>query len=572
MKQPDLLITGAGPTGLTLACEARRHGLSVRIIDLREAASIYSKAQIVHARTLEMLDDMGIAERFQEQGIPLHSFNVFDSGAHKRLVHLVIAGLDSKFDGILSISQHHTEVLLAERLTELGVEVERRVRLTGFTQGAEGVTATLVHEGDGDREETVTVPWLAGCDGAHSTVRHTLDLPFEGERYPMHIIQADARVDLPFPTHDDEVLAFVGAGRVIGLFPLPGGEHRYRFLIPRKHEEDIEPTLEHFQAALDEVGPEGARVSDPKWMVGFRIHCRMVRRFREGRVFIAGDAGHVHSPAGGQGMNMGMQDAYNLAWKLALLHQGHGTEALLESYSAERQKVVAETLDWTGRATKGALLNLGLENKLMTEARDHLAGFVGNLGLVQQRVARAFSMLDVAYEESPVCEQWRASLLGANVTLDASSEAPSVRAWYAFGGGPAPGHRAPDVVIDPADGSRLHGLLQGTTHTLLLFDGAAATLAGYENLSAIAHTVQGRLGDHVRTYIVVPGAERPEALDFDGSVVLDPASNLHSTYGATTECLYLIRPDGYIGFRSQPAELEPLMEHLGRILVAAGRA
>jgi len=569
MTQPDLLIIGAGPVGLTLACEARRNGLSVRIIDKRESASIHSKAQLVHARTLELLDDLGIVDRFLSRGIVINSFNVFEAGSTKRVAQLTIVGLDSRYQGMLSISQHDTEVLLAERLAELGVEVERQVTLESFTQDDEAVTATLIHDADGGRKEILTVPWLAGCDGAHSTVRHTLELPFEGEKYPMHVIQTDARVDLPFDVHEDEVVAFAGAGAVAGLFPLPGGEHRYRFLVPGAYDEDLEPTLEDFQAILDAVAPAGATVSDPKWMVGFRIHCRMTPKFRVGRVFLAGDAGHIHSPAGGQGMNMGIQDSYNLAWKLALRHRGEGTEELLESYSAERHPTAAATLGWTDRITKTGLKALGLENKLILEARNRLAGFVTSLGLVQRRVARVFSMLDVAYNDSPVCDESRAGLLRSNVRLDPTNEKPSVLSWYAFSGGPKPGHRAPDATINPEepDSTRLHDLFRGTSHTLLLFDGAAPTAEGYANLTSIAETLTERFGDRIQSHIVVPSNTRPDKLEFDGSVLLDAGSELHSAYAADTECLYLIRPDGYVGFRSQPAQLDDVANYVKRILI-----
>ena len=568
-QQLDLLIVGAGPVGLTLGCEALRHGLSVRIIDFKDAASVHSKAQIVHARTLEMLEDMGLAERFIDKGIPIHSFNIFSQGGKKRIVQMVVAVENSKYQNILSISQHDTEVLLGQRLVELGGTIERRVRLRHFSQDGDRVTATLVHEGDGDREETISVPWMVGCDGAHSTVRKSLGLSFEGQRYPMHIIQTDARVDFPFPTHEDEVIGFLAPGTVVGLFPLPGGESRYRFLIPRNHDDDIEPTLQHFQDVLDRVAPPGTIVSDPRWMVGFRIHCRMVPRYRVGRIFVAGDAGHIHSPAGGQGMNLGMQDAYNLAWKLALFHRGEGTETLLDSYSAERHPVAAETLAWTDTATNGALVNLGLENSLLIEARNRLAGFVTSFGFVQQRAARMMSMLDIAYTSSPICGEARGNLLKTNVLCSTENENPSIPTWTAFSSGPQPGQRAPDVSVDPTEHTalRLHSLLHGTTHTLLLFDGQAATPAGYDNLAQIADQIARVHGAHIRTHIIVPASARPDALEFDGSVILDPMSSLHNAYAAHSECLYLIRPDGYIGFRSQPATLEPLLDYLKTILV-----
>ena len=571
----DLLIVGAGPVGLTLACEALRHGLQPRLIDLAEGPSIHSKAQIVHARTLELLEDMGIVERFLERGLKTRAFTMYDEGAKRRVARFEIGEVGARFSGMLSISQVETERLLAERVAELAGAIERGVKLDSFQHDDAGVCATLEHLEDGRREQ-LRVPYLVGCDGAHSAVRHGLGLAFEGSRYPMNVIQTDARVDFPFPVPDDEVTGFVSPKAIAGFFPLPDGEHRYRFLVPLggvpaseatpaqgyATKMSSQPTLERFQEILDEIAPPGSTVSDPKWIVGFHIHCRLAERFRVGRVFLAGDAGHIHSPAGGQGMNMGMQDAHNLAWKLALVHRGEGCEALLDSYEEERRQVAAETLAWTDRATRGGLINFGIQNKLAVALRNRLASFVTSLGVVQERASRTITMIDVAYEASSICGEHRSSLLDANLVTDRSTEQPSIRSWASFGSGPAPGHRAADAHLDPddPDSARVHELLWGTAHTLLLFDGAADTAEGYAKLRAIESRVAARYGERVRTHIIVPHEEVPaelaklESAPGESSIVLDAAGAYHEAYGAKTECLYLIRPDGYVGYRCQPAD------------------
>ena len=572
----DLVIVGAGPVGLTLACEAVRHGLAPRVIDLAAHASIHSKAQIVHARTLEQLEDMGIVERFLERGLITRAFTAHAQRSTEPFARLEIGDVGSRFTGMLSISQHETEVPLAERLRELGVEVERGVELISFTQDEAGVDAVLRHVEDG-REERVRAPYLVGCDGAHSTVRHGLDLDFEGSRYAMDVMQTDARVDFPFPVAEDEVLAFITPKGVAGFFPLPGGEHRYRFLVPFRGDfgpkaSDEGLSLEHFQELLDVVAPAGSVVSDPRWIVGFQIHCRLASRFRVGRVFLAGDAGHIHSPAGGQGMNMGMQDAYNLAWKLALVHRGEGTEALLGSYEPERRTVAAKTLEWTDKATRGGQINFSIHSDLVVAARNWLAGFVTSFSLVRDLASRLISMVEVAYAESPICGEDRDSVLRANVLAHADDERPTLRARASFGDGPKPGQRAPDAHLDRSDraSARIHERLFGTAHQLLLFDGVAATDEGYAKLCALAASVRARFSDRVGVQIVVPHAEAPAALAELGdtaALVLDPRSSYHEAYAAHAECLYLIRPDGYIGYRSQPANADGLMRHLERILV-----
>lgn len=586
---PDLLIVGAGPVGLTLACEALRHGLTPRLIDVALEPSIHSKAQIVHVRTLELLEDMGIVDRFLDHGLFARSFGAWSEGATQKIASLRFVEVGSRFSGMLNISQHDTEVLLAERLEELGGAVERGVKLVSFEHDEAGVSATLEHVEDG-RQETLRVPWMVGCDGAHSAVRHGLGLAFEGSRYPMTVIQADARVDFPFEIPPDEITTIISPKAVAGFFPLPG-EHRYRFLVPVGGVPDddtsdepgyaaklsSELTLERFQAILDDIAPAGTTVSEPKWMVGFRIHCRLAERLRVGRVFLAGDAGHIHSPAGGQGMNMGMQDAYNLAWKLALYHRGEGSEALLSSYEDERHEVAAETLAWTDTATRGGLFNFGIQNNVVVGLRNQLAGFVTSLGVVRERASRIMTMIDVAYPHSPICAEDHASLLRANIVTELDDERPSLRSWASFARGPAPGQRAPDAHVDPRDpeSARIHEQLHGTAHTLLLFDGAAATQEGYAKLRDIATQVEARFGARVTTRIVTPHAEIPPALADIGelaTLVLDPAGAYHDAYAAQTECLYLIRPDGYIGYRNQPADGERLLEHIGKTLVAASPA
>lgn len=564
----DALVIGAGPTGLVMASDLLRRGLTCRIVDLNEAPTIWSKAQIVHARTLELLERLGVTEALLAAGKPVRRFNMFTERGQRAVFQIPIDDLDTEYGFMHSVPQRDTELVLERNLERLCGRVERQVRLLRFAQDEGGVDATLQHP-DG-REEEVRAAWLVGCDGAHSTVRHALGLPFEGTTYEFSLIQADVRVDLPIALPDDEVAAFIGPGCLFGLLPLPG-ERRYRFLVPIAPGGDTSCTLERFQAVADQVGPPGTRVSDPAWMIGFKIHCRLSSHYREGRVFLAGDAAHIHSPAGGQGMNMGIQDAFNLAWKLALVQTGRARPELLDSYEAERRPIAAAVLAGTDAATSGLALNFTLQNALAVELRNQIMGFVGSLSVVRRKFSRTLSMLDVHYPESPILAQDRPSLAEAHLVRASRDELPTLRDWFDFGNGPAPGARAVDVRLAEGDEHttpRLFDLLRGVGHTLLLFDGAAATELGYHNLRAIAERVRHRHGDLITTHVLVPYAARPAALsDWSGSVVLDPEGRVHQRYGARSECLYVIRPDGYVGYRCQPADATKLLEYLGRVLV-----
>ena len=555
-----VLIVGAGPTGLALGCMLRRHQVPFHLIDEAEGPSLWSKAQVIHARTLEVFAALGrdLIDPVLQEGKRVHALSM-QTQEGQRLLRIAfdLERDDTAYPFILNLSQRRTEELLAEHLARLGGHVEREVRLAGFTQDEGGVTATLVNAAG--REETVRAAWLVGCDGSHSTVRKLLGIDFAGSTYEWRITQADVRIDWPFPVADDEILGFVSPDGACGGFPLPG-DHRYRLMA---FDADTEPTLANFQALVDARGPAGTKVSDPAWMVQFTLHCRQVAQYRKGRAFLVGDAAHIHSPAGGQGMNTGIQDAYNLAWKLALVQAGGGRPELLDSYHAERHPVAAAVLRGTDAATLGMSTVLKLKNPLAQGLRNQVLRMVTGLGFVQRGAARMLSELDVGYEDSALVGQDRTGLLRTSLR-SGQAEAPGLSDWMAFGDGPAPGQRAPDCELP--GGGRLHSLLAGPGHTLLLFDGATASAAGYDNLLAIRAAALARLGANVSVHCVVPGSARPAALH-EVPVLLDPEGALHRRFGARSECLYLIRPDGYVGYRCQPATLEPLLRYLDRIFL-----
>jgi len=549
MTSARVLVVGAGPVGLTMACELQRRGVSVRVVDAAPGPTDRSKAIGIHARTLEALDSMGIARRFVGAGRKVHGINAYADGA--RIVHVSLDDIDSPYSFILSLPQSETERLLAERLRELGGDVEREVRLAGLSQDAGGVTATLDHAGG--KVEIAQAAWVVGCDGAHSTVRHAVGLPFEGTAYEEEFVLGDMRIGWALP--DDEGHAFLSPDGGIVALPMPRG--RWRLIA----EASIpEPTLGDFTELLRRRGAPEHELRDPGWMAAFHIHRRLVPHYRKGRVFLAGDAAHIHSPVGGQGMNTGMQDAFNLAWKLALVEAEAAREALLESYEPERRNVAEGTIEGTDLATRVVTLR----NPVARGIRNRLAGVLSGLEVIQKRMLAQASETAVGYRTSPIVDQAQTSLARATVGVRVG-EQPTLADWVGFGGAPHPGDHAPDVAIN--DETHLFDLIRHTRSTLLLFDGAAPTPEGYENLSSIARRVRERWDAHVAVWIVVPRRAAPAQLQNTEDVLLDPRSALHRRYGAGSECLYLIRPDGYVGFRSQPATWKALEEHLSLILV-----
>ncbi|HEX8796846.1 MAG TPA: FAD-dependent monooxygenase [Polyangiaceae bacterium] len=549
MSEP-ILVVGAGPVGLMAACELRRRGAEVRIVDCAEVATDKSKALGVHARTLELLDTMGLADRFVASGRKIHGTNAFADD--KRIVHVEFHDIDSPFPFVLALPQADTERLLRERLAELGGAVERGLKLVALAQDDAGVTATL--ERPGGERETARFAWLVGCDGAHSAVRHALGLSFDGVPYEERFVLADVVLDCRLP--DDEVSAYLAPDGLAAFFPLPAG--RWRVIVDAPLEQ---PTVDDVMRLLATRGVPTLTLRETNWVASFRIHRRIVPHYRVGRCFVAGDAAHIHSPVGGQGMNTGMQDAFNLAWKLALVVHGAARESLLDSYEAERRPVAAATLTGTDLATKVVTLR----NPVAREVRNRLAGYLSSLEIVQRRMLAQASEVAIDYRSSPIIDEHRAPVARATVGKRVG-EGPTLGDWMDFGAAPHPGDRAPDVRIDEA--TSLHTLLRHTKSTLLLFDGSAPTPEGYANLADIARRVRERWSAHVEPVVVVPRGERPKGLPEGERVLLDSSRALHRRYGAGSECLYLLRPDGYVGFRSQPAAWKPLEEHLASIYTA----
>lgn len=544
VSAPDVLVVGAGPTGLLMASELARHGISCRIIDTLPSATTLSKALVLHPRTLEILEQLGLIGEALTNGRKVTGVNFYARG--RRLAHLSLDEIDSPYPFMLDLPQKETERILGTHLASFGLRVEWQVELLGFTQDQQSITARL-HHPDGS-EETLTTSWLIGCDGAHSTVRHTLNLSFTGAAYPEAWALAEVKVQWPLP--EGEMQLFMHEDGLLAALPLRDGGHRLfvETVTEAPDEKMLDPTLEDIQRYLNKFGPEGSTISDPGWLTAFRTHLRQVEHLRQGRVFLVGDAAHIHSPAGGQGMNTGLQDAYNLAWKLALVHQGFSPLSLLDTYEAERHPVAKAVMQTTDRILKVATLR----NPAMQYLRNRLFPLLMGRRVIQQRVKNQISQVSMNYRKSPIVGEYTGSKSGGK-------RSPN---------GPRAGDRAPEVdQLALVDGTRtrLFEVLQGTKHVLLLLPEREGNLASWQRLEALAESISAQYGDLIKTYLVT-NADRPLAgSSLHKAILLDPAGVLQRRYGAVTECLYLIRPDGYIGFRSYPADSVSLRNYLGQI-------
>jgi 2-polyprenyl-6-methoxyphenol hydroxylase-like FAD-dependent oxidoreductase len=390
----SVLISGGGPVGLTMANELVRCGISVRIVDKEAHRTDKSKALVLWPRTLELLRHGGYVEPFLEAGNIAHGAQLSDG---KNVVARVkMDGIDTIYPYALMIAQSETERVLEETLASRGVRVERSVSMESFAEKSAGHEAVL-RKADGTTE-TVQADWLLGCDGAHSTTRHALGFAFEGSTQDSDWYLADIHVTGLEPTdmlhifwHRDGILAFfpITAGRwrvIADLGPATGSGHH------------PDPTMEEIQAMVAHRGNPGIKLKDPVWLAAFRINERKVKDYGRGRVFLAGDAAHIHSPAGGQGMNTGMQDAFNLAWKLNLVIKGIAKPSLLDTYSTERSAVGEMVLRNADRMTEAAIVR----NPIIQSLRNSMVKFALSFPQIGHVMADTLSELNIAYPDSPL--------------------------------------------------------------------------------------------------------------------------------------------------------------------------
>jgi 2-polyprenyl-6-methoxyphenol hydroxylase-like FAD-dependent oxidoreductase len=519
--------------------DLRRRGSRCRLIDSAERAVQQTKAVGIQARTLEMLARLGVAQTAIERGLHTSLFSIYSNG--KRLIRIDFREQlrGTPYPYVLLLPQNETEQVLTEYARGHDTPIEWQTELIALTQDEHGVDAVLRHPGA--QEERLRVGWVVGCDGAHSSVRHLLGLQFVGSTMDQSFATfAVGNVRLEWDQSYEEVFAFLHQGNFIGYFPMASGRHRVVIAYDPDRAPTGDVTLQEIQTAIDTCGPPGTRASEPVDLTRFHINQRRTEHYRSSRVFLAGDAAHIHSPIGAQGMNTGIQDAFNLAWKLALTVNGRASASLLDSYATEREQVGEALLRATDLTTHLALTR----NPVLAALRDALTPVVfASLPIAARRLAQSLGETNVAYPESPL-----------SVDVRDHKRAPHA------------GDRAPDGIVQTSEGSSsLFDVFNGQRSIVLVFTGdqdGAAIEKWWQEIDGVISAGHQR---DVEAYLVTGQATSGSAPAARG-ILHDSTGEVYQGYAAAAHGeVVLIRPDGYIGFRGPWSATAALRGYLGSL-------
>ncbi len=511
-----VLVVGAGPAGLLLAAELHRRGVSCLLIDSQSGPMPWDRATVIHQRSLELFESLGLIGRFVDAGCPQRGAKISSAGVVLGEVDDALSG--SRYAYNIGVSEEVTEAILTDYLHAMGGAVTRSTRLVAFTEGPDGVVAEL--ECTGERSN-VEVDWVVGCDGIHSTARESSGIAYDGHDIPDPWAVFDVTLQ-GWRERYDLTFVYLDAAPVI-LTALPGQRWR-AYVRPRAADADL---VADAAATLGPYAPDASFV-DIANPTRFHCHTRVAARFRSGRVLVAGDAAHACTPAEGHGMNTGLQDAANLAWKLALVGHGVADPKLLDSYEAERRPV-AQTVARSGDATDAAST---LSDPTARHARDEALIVALADPVARHHDAVAKAELDVDYGDSPAVVGDRNARLG-------------------------PGQRLPDTItVEPPGGDPcgLHELAQRAGHTLFVLAGTAASgpaLAEHlDELEAAA------AGSPLVDAVVALGCAPDQPDRFGRLDAVDAAA-----LGVDGVAVLVVRPDGYLGLRADRDHVDALARY-----------
>jgi len=534
-----VLIVGAGPTGLALGIGLRRHGINCCIIDRLEAPSPYSRALGLHARSLEIFEALDVLAPIRKASRRLKAVSVY--GDKGFLFELDLTSLKAPYPWVLSCPQSEVEAVLIDRYRMLGGELIRSAELLDFRQDGSGVQARIRQ---GAEVQTLNAELLVGADGVGSTVREQLGIGFNGVDYSEHFLLADVPWDAA-PWSNDRSHGFLQEEGLLLALPLPQG---WRLIMARREPPETPLSLAPFSERLTSILGDVPDLGEPRWLSQFSVQRRLAQHFRRNRVFLAGDAAHVQSPLGAQGMNTGLADAFNLSWKLAFYLKGFGQGALLDSYEQERRPVAEKMLYGVDMLSRASLVKL----PLLRRSRDSLLKLAGSRRNISSRLLRTASQLDVHYRNSPL------------VTCGPEADV----GWRHQG--PLPGDRLPDAALKSVRTGhlhQLHGLLRKPVHHLLL----QLSESPEHNERLVMYALSDRLGqeyrERVHLTVIAARATADEDVPREGTTRIwrDHEGEFADAFGGSGR-LWLMRPDGHLAYRAPVSNADDLLGYLERVL------
>jgi 2-polyprenyl-6-methoxyphenol hydroxylase-like FAD-dependent oxidoreductase len=529
----DALVVGAGPVGLNMAAALLAQGLRVRIIDSAADRVQESRAIGIQARTLEALEICGVVDELLEIGHRLTGVTLYGE-AGSEIGHLDFNNIPSRYPFILTLPQSETERILGDHLRRNGLEIERQTTLVSFEQSDFAVSAKIALPGG--RHEEISPDWLLGCDGARSKVREILGLQFAGKTFDLHFLLGDFHAETTLS--EEHAHVFGRPEGLLAFFPL--GKGRYRLVADNPPEEfrtDKGPSLNGWQQIADRRSSVPMKLSDLGWTTYFRVNSRMVEGLRRGRAFVLGDAAHIHSPALAQGMNTGIQDAWNLGWKLALVHRCFARPDLLDSFERERLPVEHNVLRMT-EFTQSMITAEKPSNRLL---RDNLLPILSGIRAFQKTATKTVSETAIEYRGSPVVED---------------HYAPN---------GPHAGDFAPAAILSrPEKKVRISlASLFGKGHVLLYLASLQSWPDGFQAAKPIFELIQKHYGQTITPYLILPD-EGPATLP-GVELLIDVDDQFARHYAASV--LYLVRPDGYVACRCLAAKQNLLEAYIHKYFV-----
>jgi 2-polyprenyl-6-methoxyphenol hydroxylase-like FAD-dependent oxidoreductase len=535
-EKTSVLVSGAGPTGLMAACQLARYGIPFRIIDKSADHTNQSRALVLHARSLEVFKQMGLADKALALGEICEGASWVFNG--KEVASIKVFGENlTEFPYILCLEQSKTEELLIDYLSERGYSVERETELVDYVDNEPGITATL-RKADGS-EETVSANYIIGADGAHSIVREKMGLHMEGSTYLQTLFVIDCQVQADI--RPKEIYIAISEKGLIGFFPMVqshekinAGHHRYRVLgvLPKSDADKVISFDEIEQNFSDRAGMP-ATIYDPAWISTYKAHHRHAKTFRKGNGFIIGDAAHIHSPVGGQGMNTGLQDAYNLVWKLDLVLKNRANDVLLDTFNQERMAVAKKLVASTDRM----FYMIAGESPLIKFFRLKVMPWM--LRAFNQVVHHSKSLKKaVFFTVSQIGIKYPNSLLSENASVGTFPKAA-----------PKSGDRFPFITFEEnGQKKNIQDALQGTSFHWFIF-----SKKPYDQNALISPKI----------------ARHQDLLTIHHIPYNSGTEHLYKTLGIIDSGYYLVRPDMYIAFRSASLDTAPLEEYGAQFVKAS---